>query len=60
MLDGTTIEILPKIYSNVTYTEASVKKLMIDMLKTLKGAPYKSLQSSNVSIEKMSIFEVFI
>ena len=60
MLDGTTIEILPKIYSNVTYTEASVKKLMIDMLKTLKGAPYKSLQFSNVSIEKMSIFEVFI
>ena len=60
MVDGTTIEILPKVFSNETYTEASVKKLLIDMLKSLKDSPYKSLQTSNVNIEKMSIFEVFI
>ncbi len=60
MVDGTTIEILPKVFPNETYTEASVKKLLIDMLKSLKDSPYKSLQTSNVNIEKMSIFEVFI
>ena len=60
MTDGTTIEILPKVFSNETYTEAAVKKLLVDMLKSLKDSPYKSLQTSNVSIEKMSIFEVFV
>ena len=60
MTDGTTIEILPKVFSNEAYTEASVKKLLIDMLKSLKDSPYKSLQISNVNIEKMSIFEIFI
>ncbi len=60
MKDGTTIEILPKIFSNENYTETSVKKLLIEMLKSLKNSPYKSLQTSNVSIEKLSIFELFI
>ena len=60
MDDGTTIEILPKIFSHETVTEGKVKKLLIDMLKTLRNAPFKSLQSTNVNIDKLSIFEIFI
>ncbi len=57
--DGTSIEILPKI-SRGTYSDGQIKKLVIEMLKTLKDSPYKSLQTTNVDIEKMGIFEVFI
>lgn len=60
MNDGTTIEILPKIFSKTSYSVAQVKKLLVDMLKTLRNSPYKSLQTSQVDIEKMNIFEVFI
>ena len=59
MTDGTTIEILPKVSDNA-YTDSEVKKLLIDMLKSLKESPYKSFQTSNMNIEKMSILEVFI
>lgn len=60
MDDGTTIEILPKIFSHEVITEGKVKKLLVDMLKTLRNAPFKSLQSTNVNIDKLSIFEIFI
>lgn len=30
------------------------------MLKTLRNAPFKNLQNTNVNIEKLSIFEIFI
>jgi len=60
MDDGTTIEILPKIFSHETFTEGKVKKLLVDMLKTLRNAPFKSLQSTNVNIDKLNIFEIFI
>lgn len=60
MDDGTTIEILPKIYSCETITDGKVKKLLVDMLKTLRNAPFKSLQTTNVDIEKLNIFEIFI
>ena len=60
MEDGTTIEILPKIYSQETVSESKTKKLLIDMLKTLRQSPYKSLQTTNVNVENMSIFEIFI
>ena len=62
MKDGTTIEILPKIYSEIDNDESGTrtKKLLIEMLKTLRDAPYKTLQTSNVNIEKMNIFEIFI
>lgn len=60
MDDGTIIEILPKIYSHETITEGKVKKLLVDMLKTLRNAPFKSLQATNVDIEKLNIFEIFI
>ena len=62
MKDGTTIEILPKIYSEIDNDETGVrtKKLLIEMLKTLRDTPFKTLQTSNVNIEKMNIFEIFI
>ena len=62
MKDGTTIEILPKIYSETDRDESGIrtKKLLIDMLKTLRDVPYKTLQTSNVNIEKMNVFEIFI
>ena len=60
MDDGTTIEILPKIFSHDTITEGKVKKLLVDMLKTLRNTPFKSLQSTNVNIDKLNIFEIFI
>ena len=60
MDDGTTIEILPKIFSSETEDAGKTKKLLVEMLKTLRNSPFKSLQTTNVNIEKMSIFEVFI
>lgn len=60
MNDGTTIEILPKIFSREETTQGKVKKLLVDMLKTLRNTPFKSLQSTNVNIDKLSIFEIFI
>lgn len=60
MKDGTSIEILPKVYSSSTYTHQKAKNLLIDMLKTLKKNPYKSFQTTNVNIKKMNIFEVFV
>lgn len=60
--DGTTIEILPKIHSAVEDDELGnrTKRVLIDMLKTLRKVPYKSFQTSHVNIEKMNIFEIFI
>ena len=60
--DGTTIEILPKVHSAIEDDEngTRTKRLLIDMLKTLRNSPYKNLQTSSVNIEKMNIFEVFI
>ena len=62
MNDGTTIEILPKIYSNTDSDDSGIrtKKILIKMLKTLHDSPYKTFQTSNVNIEKMNIFEIFI
>ncbi len=60
MNDGTTIEVLPKINSKVPQSPAMVKRLLIDMLKTLRDSPYKSIQSTNVDVEKMTLFEIFI
>lgn len=62
MKDGTTIEILPKIHSAIADDDnaSRTKKLLVDMLKTLRDSPYKSLQTTNVDVQKMNIFEIFI
>ena len=62
MNDGTTIEILPKIYSAVEddASGSKAKRLLIEMLKTLRDSPYKNLQMASLNIEKMNVFEIFI
>ena len=62
LTDGTAIEILPKICSELDSDASGVrtKRLLLDMLKTLRNTPYKTLQSSNVNIHKMNILEIFI
>lgn len=60
MHDGTTIEILPKIFSGEAVDAGRTKGLLIKMLKSLRSAPFKSLQTTNVDIEKMNLFEAFI
>lgn len=53
MNDGTTIEILPKVSSSPEDDSAAgVKRLLIEMLKTLRDSPYKNLQSTSVNVEK--------
>lgn len=56
---GTTIEVLPKIYSEED-TVDKAKKLLIQMLRTLRTAPYKTMQKTSVNIDKLNIFEIFI
>ena len=62
MKDGTTIEILPKIFSACEDDPSGKreKKLLVDMLKTLRNSPYKNLQKTNVNTESMNLFEIFI
>ena len=60
MKDGTVIEILPKIYSHEAEDADKTKKLLIDMLRTLKAAPYKNLQTASVDVAKMDVFDIFI
>ena len=62
MKDGTVIEILPKIFSAATDDSSGsrTKCLLLDMLKTLRTSPYKTLQATNLNIEKMNVLEIFI
>ena len=60
MNDGTVIEILPKIYSHETEQTDKTKKLLIDMLRTLRTAPYRNLQTASVSVAKYDVFDIFI
>ena len=60
--DGTVIEILPKIFSAIDDDQDAThsKKLVVAMLRTLRDAPYKNLQTSNTNLAKMNIFEIFV
>lgn len=60
MTDGTTIEILPKLCADEAVSEEQVKKLLVKMIRTLRNAPYKSLQTSLVDTAKMNLFEIYI
>ena len=55
--NGTTIEILPKI-REVEETES--KKILINMLKTLKKSPFKNFNMANLKSSKMPLLEIFI
>ena len=62
MEDGTLIEILPKIHSAMDCDPdgARTKKLLIEMLKTLREAPFKNFQISSVGSAQMNLFEIFV
>ncbi len=64
MNDGTTIEILPKVYDKYDADEHKskqrAKQLLLKMLRALTNAPYKSVQKSNVDTDRLSIFEIFV
>ena len=64
MTDGTTIEILPKVYDKFDADEyrskQKAKKLLLKMLRNLTNAPYKTMQKSNLDTDKLSMFEIFI
>lgn len=57
MRDGTVIEILPKIHSS---EEFDSKKLLIDMLRTVKELPFKAFNTTHLHFEKLPLIEVFI
>ena len=59
--DGTTIEILPKIAGlSDDADNGSTKRVLIEMLRTLKDAPFKEFNSANLKTEKLSLFEISI
>ena len=62
MEDGALIEILPKIHSALDCDPdgARTKKLLIEMLKTLREAPFKNFQISSVGSAQMNLFEIFV
>lgn len=57
--DGATIEILPKIH-NTDSDKAGTKEILIDMLKTLKNSPFRSLHTAHLKSTKIPLFEIFI
>ena len=56
--DGTTIEILPKIYGSKD--EVETKQVLLKMLKTLKSSPFKSINKASLQTANFNLFEIFI
>lgn len=66
MNNGDIIEILPKI-ARVKSEEISEeqkakdsKRLLLEMIKSLKDPKYKNMQTASLKSDKMSLFEIFI
>jgi len=57
--DGTTIEILPKIYGSED-DATSTKQTLLKMLKTLKKSPFKNINRAPLHTANINIFEIFI
>ena len=57
-LDGTTIEILPKI-NNIS-DEPTVRKIFLKMLQSLKDSPFKNINEASLKNMKFPILEIFI
>ncbi|MFA6138734.1 MAG: McrC family protein [Sulfurimonas sp.] len=55
---GVTIEILPKIARNTDDNKS--KKIMINMLKTLKKSPFKSFNMADLKSTNLPLLEIFI
>ncbi|MBR5123693.1 MAG: McrC family protein [Clostridia bacterium] len=59
--DGTTIEILPKIYSAQDEEDnQEARRLLVCMLNTVYNVSAKNLQTANLDVARMNILEVFI
>lgn len=59
MTDGTVIEILPKIAGD-SVSENEVKRVFIEMLKTLRDVTFKDYNLSYLKTARLSLFEIFI
>ncbi|WP_340111967.1 McrC family protein [Maribellus mangrovi] len=61
---GTVIEVLPKIYNDKSLTDiekkSKSKTLLFKMLRTLRNAPFKSIDQAHLKASKVPIIEVFI
>ncbi len=58
--DGTQIEILPKIYSAGELSEQATKRVFLNMLRTLRDMPFKTLNRSSLHVEQLSVLDIFI
>ena len=59
MMDGTVIEILPKIAGN-EISISDTKRIFLEMLKTLKKVAFKDFNTSHLRTDKLNLFEIFI
>ena len=59
MTDGTVIEILPKISGN-GISQKETKQIFLEMLKTLNDVNFKNFNVSNLRIDRLNLFEIFI
>ncbi|MEI7526512.1 MAG: McrC family protein [Mariniphaga sp.] len=62
--NGTTIEILPKIYTaqkddTITATNES-RSILLSMLRTLHDSPFKTIDKAHINATRMPVLEVFI
>lgn len=57
MNNGDTIEILPKVYGA---DETKAKRLLLQMLKTVRNMPFKTFDMSRFDTSRLPILEVFI
>ncbi|MDX9882624.1 MAG: McrC family protein [Prolixibacteraceae bacterium] len=56
---GTTVEILPKIYTDYNQIKES-RKTLLSMLRTLKNSPFKTIDKAHLNSTRIPILEIFI
>lgn len=59
MVDGTVIEILPKIAGD-NLSAGDTKQIFLEMLKTLKDVSFKDFNVSSIRTARLSLLEIFI
>lgn len=59
MVDGTVIEILPKIAGG-DLSDNDTKQILLEMLKALKDVSFKDFNVSSLRTDRLSLFEIFI
>lgn len=61
---GTVIEILPKIFQSKNVEDAEMikesKSILLKMLRSLRNAPFKSIDQAHLKASRMPILEIFI